>query len=96
MYATQRSSYLLHAVHSSLMSWCGASLTIVHALLQKRPFQGSDPLFKSCCVPCRYVLVHEHKVDGIYACAFAVQAKNCVVLLNFIYFQFQASNYDIQ
>ncbi len=28
-----------------------AYLTIAHALLQKKSFQGSEPLFSSCCVP---------------------------------------------
>ena len=53
----------------------------------------SGPVIKCllCSIPVR-------ATDIIYACAFSEQTKNCVVLLNLIYFhvfKFQASNYDM-
>ena len=48
IYITQRSSYFLHVVHSSV-SWFGAYLTFTHALLKKHPFQGSELWFNMLC-----------------------------------------------
>ena len=85
------------------MSWCGIFHNCTCAFAETHLFQGSKPLFKSCCVPygTYWFILTQNKWHN--ACAFAEQTKKPIILcrpiksylfpFSFYYcFQFQTSN----
>ena len=76
---THSSSNFLHVVHQSV-PWCSTidnyACALAETLISR--FRANIQAML-CFIPVR-------AIDSIYACAFSKQTKNCVVLLNLIYF----------